>query len=198
MAQKRRTRTKYEFKPDKAPKSLPKLLHLTALQRRQVLQWGLYGLLLLFLLILQDVIMSRASIGGATTDLVPAAILLITVISDVYAGSLFAIIAATLFEFSGSAPGPYVVAYITVLGIAAAFFRQSFWRRGFRSNILCAGLAMLGYELAIYGTGLFLGLTYYSRIGVFILTWALSFAVMVALYPLICKIQKIGGELWRE
>lgn len=198
MAQRRRKRPNYEFKPDKAPKNLPKLLHLTVLQRRQVLQWGLYALLCLFLLVLQDVIMSRASIGGATTDLVPTAILLITVISDVYAGSLFAIIAATVYEFTGSAPGPYVVAYITVLGIAAAFFRQSVWRRGFRSNCLCAGLALLGYELAVYGTGLFLGLTYFSRIGVFILTWALSFGVMLALYPLVRRIQKIGGELWRE
>ena len=142
--------------------------------------------------------MSQVSVAGATTDLVPAAVLLITVLSDVYAGSLFALIASTLFVFTGSSPGPYVLAYITVLGIAAAFFRQSFWRRGFRSNILCAGLALLVYELAVYGTGLFLGLTYPSRIMVFILTWALSFAVMLALYPLIRKIQKIGGELWKE
>ena len=194
----RRKRTHYEFKPDKAPKVLQKLLHLTALQRRQVLQWSLYGLLLVALLVLQDVIMSRVTIGGATTDLVPMAILLITVISDVYAGSLFAIIASTVYEFTGSAPGPYVVAFITVLGIAAAFFRQSFWRRGFRSHCICAGLALLVYELAVYGTGLFLGLTYFSRIGVFVTTWALSFAVMLALYPLIRKIQKIGGEQWRE
>ena len=194
----RRKRPNYEFKPDKAPKVLQKLLHLTALQRRQVLQWSLYGLLLVALLVLQDVIMSRVTIGGATTDLVPMAILLITVISDVYAGSLFAIIASTVYEFTGSAPGPYVVAFITVLGIAAAFFRQSFWRRGFRSHCICAGLALLVYELAVYGTGLFLGLTYFSRIGVFVTTWALSLAVMLALYPLIRKIQKIGGELWRE
>ena len=194
----RRKRSNYEFKPDKAPKQLPKLLHMTLLQRRQVLQWSLYGLVLLFLLVLQDVIMSRVSISGATTDLVPAAILLITVISDVYAGSLFAIIASTLYVFTGSAPGPYAVGFLTVLGIVAAFFRQSWWRRGFRSHILCAGLVLLVYELAVYGTGLFLGLTYWSRFGVFFLTWALSFGVMMALYPLIRKIQKIGGEQWRE
>ena len=197
MAQ-RRKRPNYEFKPDKAPKALQKLLHLTALQRRQVLQWTCYGLVLLVLLVLQDVIMSRVSIGGATTDLVPMAIVLITVISDVYAGSLFALIASTMYEFSGSAPGPYVVAFLTVFGIAAAFFRQSFWRRGFRSNCICAGLALLAYELAVYGTGLFLGLTYFSRIGVFLNTWLLSVLVMLLIYPLTSKIQKIGGELWRE
>ena len=196
MAQKRRPN--YEFKPDKERASLAKLLHMSALQRRQATQWGLNGLLCLVLLIVQDVIMSRVSFWGATTDLVPAAILLIAVISDVYAGSLFAIVASTLFVFTGSAPGPYVIAFITVLAVAAAFFRQSYWRRGFRSNMLCAGLAMLGYELAVYGTGIFLSLTYWGRIGVFLLTWGLSFLVMLALYPLIRRIQKIGGETWRE
>ena len=197
MAQ-RRKRPNYEFKPDKVKGTLRKALHLTALQQRQLLKWTCYGLLCLFLLIIQDVIMSKVSIFGATTDLVPAAILLIAVISDAYVGSLFAIIASTLFEFSGSAPGPYIIAYLTVLAVAAAVFRQSFWRRGFRSNILCAGLALLVYELAVWGTGVFLGLTYWSRIFVFLTIWLLSFLVMLALYPLIRKIQKIGGETWRE
>ena len=197
MAQKRRRPT-YEFKPDRNRVPLAKKLHLTALQKKQVLQWSLNAGLCLLLLIIQDVIMSRVSVGGATTDLVPTAILLITVISDAYAGSLFAIIAATLFVFSGSAPGPYVIAYITVAGVAAAVFRQSVWRRGFRSNMLCAGLALLAYELAVWGTGVFLGLTYWGRIGVFLITWALSALVMLALYPLTRAIQKIGGETWRE
>ena len=168
------------------------------MQQRQLLKWTCYGLLCLFLLIIQDVIMSKVSIFGATTDLVPTAILLIAVLNDVYVGSLFAIIASTLFEFSGSAPGPYIIAYLTVLAVAAAVFRQSFWRRGFRSNILCAGLALLVYEVAVWGTGVFLGLTYWSRISVFFIIWLISFLVMMALYPLIRKIQKIGGETWRE
>jgi hypothetical protein len=197
MAQKRR-RSTYQFRPDKERFSLGKLLHLTVLQRKQVLKWTLYAAVCLVLLVIQDVIMSRVSLRGATTDLVPAAILLITVVSDVYAGSLFSLIASTLFVFSGSAPGPYVIGFITVLGVAAAFFRQSFWRRGFRSNALCAGLALLAYEIAVWGTGIFLSLTYWSRFGVFFLTWLLSYVVMLALYPLIRRIQKIGGETWRE
>ncbi len=195
MAQRR---PKYEFKPDKARGSLAKLFQLSALQKKELLKWSLNALLCLALQVVQDVIMSRVSVIGATTDLVPMVILLIAVVYDAYEGSLFAIIASTLYVFTGSAPGPYAIAFITVLGVAAALFRQSFWRRGFRSNILCAGLALLMYELAVYGTGIFLGLTYWSRIGVFLLTWLLSFVVMLALYPLIRVIQKIGGETWRE
>ncbi len=196
MAQKRRPN--YEFKPDRERVPFSKRLHLTKLQKKQVLLWTLNGLLCLLLLVVQNVIMSRVSIGGATTDLVPAVILLICVVYDAYEGSLFGIIASALYVFSGASPGPYVIAYITVLGVVAALFRQSFWRRGFRSNALCAGLALLIYELAIWGTGVFLSLTYWSRIGVFLITWGLSFVVMLALYPLIRRIQKIGGETWKE
>ena len=197
MAQKRR-RSNYEFKPDARKIPLAKLLHLTLQQRHELLKWALYALVCLAMLILQDVIMSRVSIRGATTDLVAAAILLITIVSDAYDGSLFAILASILFVFTGSAPGPYAVAYLTLFGVGATLLRQMVWRRDFRSNLFCGGLALLFYELAVWGTGLFLGLTYFSRIGVFVLNWALSFGVMLALYPLIRKIQKIGGELWRE
>ena len=196
MAKKRRPT--YEFKPDREKVPLSKKLHLTALQKKQVQMWSLNGLVCLFLLVLQNVIMSRISVVGATTDLVPAAILLICVVYDAYDGSLFGIIASTLYVFSGAAPGPYAIGYLTVLGVAAALFRQSLWRRGFRSNALCAGSALLIYELAIWGTGVFLGLTYWSRIGVFLLTWGLSFLMMLALYPLIRRIQKIGGETRKE
>ncbi len=197
MAQKRR-RTNYEFKPDREKIPLSKKLRLTALQRKQLLKWSLYALVCLAALIVQDVLMSRVSIRGATTDLVPAVILLVTVLSDCYNGSLFVFIASLMFVFSGSSPGPYVLAYLTIFGVGATVFRQMFWRRGFRSNILCAGLALLVYELAVWGTGIFLGLTYWGRFGVFIVTWLLSFAVMVALYPLARRIQKIGGETWKE
>ena len=195
---KRRRRTHYEFKPDSNRVPLHKKLHLTVLQRKQLLQWTLNSLLCLVLLIIQDVIMSQVSIRGSTTDLVPAAMLLIAVISDAYDGSLFLLLGSTFYVFSGSAPGPYAIAFLTVLGVAAALFRQSFWHRGFRSNILCAGLALLGYEMAVFGTGIFLGLTHWGRILIFLGTTGLSFLVMLALYPLARAIQKIGGELWRE
>ena len=193
-----RKRVKYEFKPDVQRTPWLKKLHMTRLQQKQCLKWGLYGAVCLVLLAIQDVIMSQVSIRGATTDLVVCAILLITVMEDAHNGSLFALISSTLYVFSGSAPGPYAIGYLCFFGVGAAIFRQVYWRRGFSSNVLCAGIALMVYELAIYGTGVFLSLTYWSRIGVFALTGILTWAVMLPLYPLIRVIQKIGGETWKE
>lgn len=194
----KRRRVKYEFKPDIQRSTWLKRIHLTRLQQKTLLKWSLYGIVCLLLLAIQDVVMSRVSIRGATTDLVVCAIMLIIVLENAYAGSLFALVSATLYVFTGSAPGPYVIAFICFLGVGAAIFRQLYWHRSFSSTLLCAGIALMLYELAIYGTGVFLSLTYWSRIGVFLLTGLFSWIVMLPLYPLIRVIQKIGGETWKE
>ena len=73
--------------------------------------------------------MSRIAIFGATTDLAVSAMLLIAVLEGSEVGSIFILIASTVFYFSGSAPGPYSVAMLTILGLAASLLRQAVWTR---------------------------------------------------------------------
>lgn len=202
MAQKRRKptrrRPRYEFKPDELGSSFLSRLHLTKLQQRQLLRWTLFGLVCILGLVLQDVIMSKFSLLKATTDLVPCVILLITVTIGSEQGSLFSLIASALYYFSGSAPGPYAIAFLSLLGLAGALFRENFWRRGFASDVLCAAVALLAYELAVFSAGLFLRLTTWHRFGVFLLTAILSILVMIPLYNAVSAIDRLGGETWKE
>lgn len=191
-------RQKYEFKPDAKGTSWLKKLYLTKLQRMNLLKWSLYAALCVFLLVIQDVIMSRISIFGATTDLAPMVILLITVLLGSEYGSTFVLIASTLYWFSGSAPGAYVIALLCFVGIFATLLRQLHWRRGLGSTVITAGCALVIYELCIFLAGILLGLTHWGRIGIFILTALLSWIIMVPLYPLTYKIGQIGGEPWKE
>ena len=103
-----------------------------------------------------------------------------------------------MFYFSGSAPGPYCVATLTVLGIGACMFRQLYWHRNRSSIVLCAGIALMLYELSTYGIGIFTGLTYWGRIGVFAGSGLLSWLLMIPLYNLINAIGTIGGNTWKE
>ena len=191
-------RRKYEFKPDPKGTSLWKVLHLTRQQRLNLLKWGLYALLCLVLLIVQDVILSRFRFSGATTDLAVCGILLIGILAGPEDGGLFAMLASVIYWFSGSAPGPYVIALITLFVIGASLFRQCFWHRSFASIMLCSGLAMLVYEISLFGIGIFTGRTLWTRFGVFLLTGLMSVLVMLALYPPVKAIGKIGGETWKE
>lgn len=191
-------RRKYEFKPDPKGTSLLKVLHMTRHQQLQLLKWSCYALLCLTLLIVQDVILSRFRFSGATTDLAVCGILLIGILAGAEQGGFFAMMASLIYWFSGSAPGPYVIALITLFVIGASLFRQIFWHRSFASIMLCAGLAMMVYEMSLFGIGIFIGRTLWSRIGVFMLTGLMSVLVMLALYPLVKAIGKIGGETWKE
>ena len=189
---------KSEFKADPSGSGLLKKLHMTLQQRMTLARWGLYVALLILLLVIQDVIMSRVTIFGATTDLVVCAILLITVMESTENGSLFVLIASLLYYFSGSSPGPYSVAMLTIFGIGAAMFRQAFLHRNLSSIVLCAGLTQILFELSTCLMGIFLGLTYWGRIGYFLATGLISALIMIPLYPLIHKIGQIGGRTWKE
>ena len=191
-------RKEAEFKPDKEGTTWTKYLHLTHVQRDTLLKWGSYIVLLLLLLVVQDVIMSRISIFGITTDLMASIILLITVIEGVNTGSLFALIASLFYYFSGSSPGPYTVALLTVLGILACIFRQVYWHRNMGSIVLCAGIALMLFELITFGLGIFNGITYWGRMRAFVSTGILSWLLMLPMYPLINVIGQIGGNTWKE
>ena len=85
-----------------------------------------------------------------------------------------------------------------ILGIFACVFRQTWLHRSHGSIVLCAGAALMVYEVAVYLMGIFQGLTRWDRLNAFLVTGALSFAVMIPLYKLIDKIGQIGGNPWKE
>ncbi len=193
-----RLRKKHEFKPDRTGKDTLSRLYLTARQRRGILQWLLYGAVILGLSLLQDVLMCRVRIFGSTTDLVSSGILLLCMMLQPDTGAVFGLVSSVLFFFSGSAPGPYAIVFLTGLGVLLNIFRYSYLRKGFGSAMLCAGSAVMLYEILVFCVGLFLGHTTVARFGAFCMTGGLSAAVMPLLYPLFVSIGKIGGESWKE
>ena len=191
-------RKKYDFLPDKTGSGLLGKLYITKLQRLKILRWTLLSVLLVVLSVLQDVVLCKLNVFGATTDLVPAGILLLTMLLDPEEGAVFSLVASTFFYFSGAAPGPYAIALLTGLGTVANIFRHGYLRVGFPTTFFCAAFSVMAYELLVYVTGSFLQLTLASRFVVFCVTGGLSVAVLPILYPAFLSIGKIGGETWKE
>ena len=189
---------RYEFKPDPIQASWKSRLYLTKKQRYSLLKWLLYGLLLLILSLLQDVVMSRFQYRGGTTDLVPCGILLICLLQSPESGGIFALIGSALYVFSGSAQGYYCIALLTFLGVLLNILRHGLLSKRFRSIFLCMIVGLLAYEMAVFAFGVFLGSTYFSRIFVFLATGALSILTVPVLYPVAFFIGKIGGEEWKD
>ena len=189
MAKKRRNRSS-EFKPDPKAATWVKTFRLTALQRLRLTRWLLYVLTIVGCLVVQDVIMSRVRLFGATTDLAVCAIILITILEGTEVGTVFVLIASTCYYFSGSAPGAYVIALLTFLSTGAGMLRQLYWHRSKGSIVL--------YELGLFVVGVTNGLTIATHLGAFLLTGFYSVLAMIPLYSLVYKIGLIGGNTWKE
>lgn len=186
-----------EFKPDKKISPL-KTLRWTYHQRMRILKWTLYALTLIIAIVVQDVIMSNVRFLGATTDLPICVILLITLVEGIETGSLFVLFSSVFYFYSGTAPFAYSIGIVSFFGIFACLIRQMYLSRSKTTIVFCAGVAGLLYELGIFAMGIFLGLTRWDRIPVFLITGAINFIVMIPLYSLICKIGLIGGNTWKE
>ena len=189
---------KEEFREDKPRSGLLSKLYLTQKQRYSLLKWTLYTLVLILMSVVQDVLLSRWRIFGTTTDLVPCGIFLIVVIEGLETGSVFSLVAACCYLFSGSAAGNYAIVFITVLSVAAAFFRQSYLRKGFSATMLCVAIATVLYQLAVFFIAVFLDLTVFSRITAHLVSAALTLISAPILYPIVSGIRTIGGDTWKE
>lgn len=189
---------KNEFKPDKPRSGILSKLFLTEKQRISLLRWGLYTLVLLVLSVVQDVLLSRMRIFGATTELVPCGIFLICLAEGLEKGSVFSLVASCIYLFSGSAAGHYSIVFLTALSIGVTLFRQSYLRKGFSAAMLCTAAAMIAYEMAVFFIGLFLNMTTFGRIGSHLLTALMTLVAAPALYPVVNGISTIGGEAWKE
>lgn len=189
---------KYEFKPDKPQVNLLSKLYITAAQRKSILKWFLYAMVLLVLSVVQDVILCRFRLFGATSELVPCAIFLICLMEGTERGSLFALISSLAYLFSGTAAGTYAMVLITVLAIFVCMFRQGYLQKGFAAAMLCTAIAVFVYEMAVFGIGVFLGHTYLGRFVGFCVTAGLSLLAAPILYPLVQLIASIGGDTWKE
>lgn len=193
MAKKR-----YEFKPDREGPDLLSRFSLTKIQRQRLLKWTLYGLILLFLSVLQDCILYDMRLFGSTTDLVPCAIIAICVLEGAEAGSSFALTASILFYASGSSAGVYAIPVLTFCALGAAIFRQNYLQKGFAATVLCTGVATVLYEMSSFAVALVLGLTFAGRFPVILVMSGLSTGAISLLYKIFIAIGKIGGDSWKE
>ena len=188
----------FDFKPDKEGPDLLSRLSLTRKQRQNLLKWTLYGVVLLFLSLLQDVFLPSIEIIHLTTDLVPCAIITICIIEGAETGSGFALASSLVYLFSGSTAGIHTVPVLTFIAIGATIFRQSYLQKGFSATFLCTALAMLAYEMVVFFIAMMLGQTPPARWSVAFVCAVLSMLLTPVLYPILISIGKIGGETWKE
>lgn len=191
-------RKKHEFRPDSVRQDILGKLLLTQKQRQSALRWLLFSVVCLAALILQDTVMSRFTIFGTNTDLVPCCIIAICILQGAESGCVFALTASLIYHFSGSSPGVFAIPLITILAVLGAIFRQGYLRKGFSTLVICTGVCLILYEVGIFLVGLFLNSTIWPRFWAVFGSALITLALVPVLYPILLSIGKIGGETWKE
>ena len=189
---------KNEFKADRPYATWFSRLMPTKLQQKAFLKWMLYSLVLLLLSVLQDVFLSRVSIFGTTTELVPCGIFLFCLLEGSERGCLFSLLSSLFYQFSGSAPGIYAIVLITFIGTFVSIFQQAFLQKGLGTAVICTAFSMLSYKACIYVMGVLLKQAQPGRIFLFAVSALLSVIIVPILYPIGLAIGRIGGTSWRE
>lgn len=189
---------KNEFKPDKPKTSWLSKLYVTPKQRRAILKWVLYSLVILVLSLLQDVVLCNLRPMGAAIELVPCAIILICLLEGVQSGCIFALLASLYYWFSGATLGAFAMVLITMLSVFLCMFRQGYMQKGFGANMFCMIIAMVVYNMALFLLAAILGMAPWARFGGSLLTAGIALLVTPILYPLLRSIESIGGETWKE
>lgn len=187
---------KYEFQPDRPQVSILDKLYLTKTQRISLLRWTLHALVVLILSLVQDVMLCRMSIFGATTDLVPGAIFTLCMLLGCERGCVFTLVAGAMFEFSGMGPGFHAIALIPVIGIGLSMLQQTALRKSTSSDLLTSTVAIMLYELVIFAIGVATGETAMFRLISAVATGVMTVLCSYVLYPIFTAIEKIGGNTW--
>lgn len=189
-------RRKYEFQPDRPQTNILDKLYLTKRQRNSLVRWSLHGLFLLCLSLIQDVILCRMNIFGATTNLVPCGIFTLCILLGAERGCVFALVAAMLFEFSGMGPGVYSIALIPIAGIGLSMLQQTLLQKNVASDLLFIAFAIAFYELFTFGVSVAIGESALFRVFSALATAVMSVICAFIFYPVFNAIEKIGGNTW--
>lgn len=172
-----------------------KHFHLTRRQWKAVLKWTIYSLLFLFVLIVQDVILSQYPIFGIKISWVPLFIVCVCIREGPESGGLFALLTALIWCLSGADYGNISVAVIPIGSILAAVLCRSVLTVRFFPTFL-GGLAVsLINETLIFIFKVVLASVHMSNyLRVLLPGVALSLVLLPPLYFTVKAVSRIGGS----
>ena len=160
---------------------------------RKYLMWGLYALLFLLVLLVQDVTLARQRFFGAKLNLLPMTVALIAMHLGHEVGGLFGLLAGVFWCLTGASDGSAAILTWTVIGIAAGFVCDAVLARRFLPALGLSVLALLFHEGVVFFLNLLLADAAFSM-GLWVLvTVGLSLLACPALYLLCRAIGKVVG-----
>lgn len=160
---------------------------------RKYLMWGLYALLFLLVMLVQEVALGRQRFFGTKVNLLPMTIALIAMHLGHEVGGLFGLLAGTFWCMTGADDGSAAILTWTVVGIAAGYVCDAVLSRRFLPALGLSLAALLFHEGAVFILNVLLADAAWSM-GLWVLVTAgLSLLACPVLYLLCRAIGKVVG-----
>lgn len=173
-------------------------LFITPMQRMTILRWTLCALIFFGVLVFQNVIFSRITVFGCVINFIPAAILLISLTTNIEGGCVFALCASLFWSFSGAVLGSVSIFLLTAEAVFLGALRKSCFPKNLTSIMLCCFIGLVVHEAARFFLALFLGYTPWTFWYQVFVTTFFSFLICPVLYPLIRAVGRVGGSQWND
>lgn len=159
---------------------------------RNKLMWALYGLLLLMVLVLQDVVFGRARYFGTKISLIPLVIACVAMHGGAEKGGAFGLAAGVVWCLSGGDGGGMLIIFSTVCALAAGYLCDRYLNRNILSAAMMSVLALVLTQTLLFLFKLYMGQTGSEGWMVLAKQLALSMLGFPPVYLLAWAIGKVG------
>ena len=161
---------------------------------KTALMWVLFAVLFLFVMLVQTIVFGHARFFGVKLNLIPVAIVCITLRVGHEAGGLFGLITGLCWFLTGADDGSFAIVSFTLCGILTSWLCVNVFPRRFGSALLLCVLALLFHEGAVFLLKYYLEEAAFSLIRWVPITAGLSALGCLPIYLLAKAIGKAGGN----
>lgn len=111
--------------------------------RKSILMWGLFSLLLLLVVLIQTVLLGKLSVFGVHFDLLPLLVCAVAVAFGAEAGGLFALCAGLFWALSGGSDGSILLVCLTLSAVLSGYLCDAVFHRRRTTALLMALMSLL-------------------------------------------------------
>lgn len=159
---------------------------------KKAMMWALYGLLLLAVLVLQDVVFGRARYFGTKLSLLPVAVACIAMHGGAENGGAFGLAAGLLWCLSGGDGGGLLILLCTLCALCAGYLCDRYLNRNALSALMMSLLSLLITQTLLFLFKRFVGQTGEEGWGILLRQIGLSMLAFPPVYLAAWAIGKAG------
>ena len=171
---------------------------MTSAKKRTLLMWGLYALLALFALLVQDTLLSRLPVAQVRLCLIPVTVACVAMHVGGEQGALFALIVGAVWALSGVPDGGFRLLGLTFGGILSGGLCDTALNRRLSAALLLSAMTLAITETPPFLMRLFLYGGGWREAALLVRQLLLSLPLAVPMWLLFARIRKAGERRWTD